>query len=133
MLQIKKEFPFDDGDSEKNRAIISEIITGLKISGSEIDIIQLVNRNVGAEVLNLFIQGLKENFQENIYTGEMNLSKNNIDYDTLIKFLNALSTEEVYTKFRLKALSFSNNQIRGFLDLDNHPESFEILKNFLKY
>jgi len=130
MLQIKKGFQFDNEDSEKNQAIISEIITGLKISGSEIDIIQLVNRNVGAKVLDLFIQGLKENFQEEIYTGEMNLSKNNIDYDTLKKFLNELSTEEVYKKFRLKALSLSNNQIRGLLD---NTESCEILKNFLKY
>jgi len=77
----------------------------------------------------LFIQGLKENFQGKILRIGVNLLRNKIDYDTLKKFLNALSTEELYKKFALEGLNLLSNEIGEFL---NNTESFEILEKFLK-
>jgi len=131
ILQLKKGLKFDDGNSDNNQAIISEIMKSLQSEDQKIDVINLFNKKVGKEVLNLFIQGLKnipeKNYRDEISI-EMNLSTNNIDYDTLKFFFNALSTKEVYMKFKLEALNLSSNRIRGFLDT---PGSCEMIHNLL--
>ena len=110
-LQLKKWIQFDNEDVNKNQAIISEIIIALESEDPIILIINLFNGNVGANIIDLFIQGLKENFQGKILRIGVNLLRNKIDYDTLKKFLNALSTEELYKKFALEGLNLLSNEI----------------------
>jgi len=129
VLNLKDAVSFNEEEFKINEAIISEIIFGLENESQKIVCINLSNKNIDADIINLLTEGFKKILKRKLIRLELDLSKNKIDYNALKILFKALSSYELSYRFKLEEINLSNNQISGFL---NDPESIEVLIEFLE-